>query len=111
MQPLRIVKSFSAEHIKSLMLPEKPRDIIQDICRNAKTIMNKIFVWDEFNKFSTLGHTEQFIQYISQIQKEYLEVEALVKLLTYNRQDGGSADVSDISQFWIERVSRILVNK
>ena len=111
MQPLRILKSISAEHIKSRMLPEKPRGIIEDICRNAKTTMNKIFVWDEFNNVSNFGHTEQFIQYINQIKKEYLEVEAIVKLLTNNRQDGGSIYVRDVAQLWIERVSRISLDK
>ena len=112
MQPLRILKSISAEYIKSKLLPEKPRDIIEDICRNAKTIMNKIFVRDEFTKVLKLGHAEQFIQYINQIKNEYLEVEAIVKLLTYNRQDSGSVDVlRDISQLWIERVSQISVDK
>ena len=111
MQPLQIVKSTSAEHIKSKMLPEKPRDIIEDICRNAKTTINNIFVLDEFNKLSKFGHTEQFIQYISQIKKEYLEVEAFVKILPCNRQDGVSVDVRDISKLWIERVSLISVPK
>ena len=93
------------------MLPDKPRGIIEDICQNAKTTMNKIFVWDEFNNVSNFGHTEQFIQYINQIKKEYLEVEAIVKLVTYNRQDGGTVDVRDISQLWIDRVSGISVDK
>ena len=93
------------------MLPEKPRDIIEDICRNANTTINNIFVLDELNKVSKFGHTDQFIQYISQIKKEYLEVEAFVKILPCNRQDGVSVDVRDISKLWIERVSLISVPK
>ena len=104
------------------MLPEKPLVLLDDICKSASTIINKIFAFDEFPDHSNFECNEQFGQYIDEIGIQFRKVYYPLQQSIVTRKDGGrwnmederwtkedgkdgAANENEASQFLIERVS------
>ena len=86
------------------MLPEKPLVLLDDICKSASTIINKIFAFDEFPDHSNFECNEQFSQYIDEIGIQFRKVYYPLQQSIVTRKDGGGANENEASQFLIERV-------
>ena len=105
---MQIIKSVADSHEQSRILPENPRTLIRDICKDASTIINTIFICDASENIRCFGSNVELSQYIDQVKTEYCsQTAALLNLVSPIIEDGEELVVRNTLPTFMKGVSQI----